>query len=712
MGAVDSGLMSRFAWLLAPNADSVWFAVRVCLSVAIGLYLAFWIPLERPYWVFINIAILIQPSPGFLVVRSFARLTGTAVAGAMAVTLVALFAQSYVLFSAGLIVWVGTCVFFASLFRNNLSYGFVLAGYVTSIIAVISMSHPSTVFLTAMARVAETALAGVVSTSVSVLLAPSITAKAYFKGRLAAFRAIGAQMQKLGGDVNAQAVGAAEQDAEARHAELHELVEKTLSLEQSRQYARFEVPGFAEHDRLARRLDYELLSLVSAMASLQLYLAKFGDWVDRRPLRELHHAAELMQADPENTRPIRQAFGRAYNTILAAARRDLAAGTSRSLVDWVVISRGLDLATRTRAAVVKHGLLVAERRSGRRRSERAEFSVANEPKNALRNSARAMTAMSAGAVIWIIYHDQRATSIVMVLLSVLTTLFALTEAPIAGARGFAIGAFCAAVAAFIADFILLPYATSYATLMIVILPAVFVGGLAMKTPSIAIIGRISLVIFALLMHLRRNGAFYNFTHYSESALGVFMAVTLAIAAFSLVFPLTPRDLLRERLAGVFGELARGFTEARERFETRIYNRLLRLPVGADAGRTHVSARQAAFAAVNIGLEARSLRLLAARANFEADIQQAINHELTELQQLFVSGYPSVAQVFAVQRDANRLAQAMLARALVVDRDRRRRYAIRAAVAAELVAAALADYGLTRKNVGEPDIRLGEVGHEA
>jgi hypothetical protein len=55
---------------------------------------------------------------------------------------------------------------------------------------------------------------------------------------------------------------------------------------------------------------------------------------------------------------------------------------------------------------------------------------------------------------------------------------------------------------------------------------------------------------------------------------------------------------------------------------------------------------------------------------------------------------------------------MLARALVVDRDRRRRYAIRAAVAAELVAAALADYGLTRKNVGEPDIRLGEVGHEA
>lgn len=703
--------MSRFAWLLAPSNNNLSFAVRTCLSVAIALYLAFWLQLDNAYWAFLNVVILIQPLPGLIVVRGFARLAGSAVAAVMAVVLIALFAQSYFLFSTALIVWIGICVFFASLLRNNMAYGFVLAGYVTGIIAVRSMSDPSTVFTVAVARTAETGLAAITAAFVSVILAPSSTARAYFEARLDAFSVIGVQLKRLTGDRDVSNRGGEDPDrtAESRHAELHGLIAKTLALEQTRQYARYDAPGFARYDRLARRVDYELLSLVSAMASLQGYLARLGPRADRRGLQELAGAAVLMSENPQDTQPIKQALGGAYSAILAMARSVPPDGRPRSLADWVIISRTLDLANRARAAVIKHGMLMAESATGRHRRS-PDFSFASEPRAALRTSVRAATAMAVGAAIWAT-HDDPALGGMMVLLSVLTTLFALGDTPSANARGFAVGAFCAAVVAFFADFVLLPQANSYATLMIVILPVVFVGSLAMATPRLALIGRVSLVVFALLVH-PANDARMTFVTYAETLMGVGLAIVLAMTTFALILPVSPRGLLRERLAGVFGELAEGFTGGRERFETRIYERLLRLPVHADAGENHVSARRAAFAAVNIGIEARSMRLLARRAQLDPEVQRRIHDELEQLQQLFAPGYPEVARVFEMQRRANQLAQWMLERALEVQRPRRRRYAIRAAVAAELVAAALADYGLTREHVGAPEIRLGGLDHVA
>jgi len=238
------------------------------------------------------------------------------------------------------------------------------------------------------------------------------------------------------------------------------------------------------------------------------------------------------------------------------------------------------------------------------------------------------------------------------------------------------------------------------------MPFVFVAGLAMATPNLALIGRISLVTFGLLVHPDNNMR-QDFVSYAEAAMGTGLAVILALLAFALILPITPRDRLRERLAGMFGELAKGFSGSRERFETRIYDRLLQLPVAADQGEVHVSARQAAFAAVNMGLEARSLRLLVERAGFNDDTRAAVQYELDRLAALFAKGYPSVDRVFESQASANMLARRLLAEALDFTPRRRLRHGIRAAVAAELVAAALADYGMARENTQGRQIMLGE-----
>ena len=696
--------MNRLAWLFLPGGESVSFAIRCCVSVAVVLYLAFWLQLDNAYWAFINVAILIQPLPGFLVVRAFSRLLGTFVAGVVSIVLVALFAQSYTLFCVGLVGWVSLMVFCASLFRNNLSYGFVLAGYVTMIVGVRAMADPDTVFSVAVARTAETGLAAVVAAFVSVLLAPGVTARKYLQARVGAMKAMGRQLGRMhGGAASKPGAGGA---SETPHPELHELVNKTLSLEQTRQYARYDEPAFSEYDRLARRLDYELLALVSGMASLQVYLGKFGGRVDRGPLRRLNEAAALLEKNPNDTGAIKRAFGQAYNAILADARADRNNDARRSLVDWVIISRALDLANRMRAAVIKHGMLLAERGTGAsRRARRSEFSAPVSLRESCRTTIRAGTAIAVGAAIWATHNDP-ALSGMMVLLAVLTTLFALGDNPVAGARGFGIGSVCAFVAAFVANFVLLPAVNGFVMLMIVILPFVFVAGLAMATPSLALVGRISLVQFALLVN-PANGSRQDFVTFAEAFMGIGLAVILALVAFSLILPVSPRGLLRERLAGMFGELAKGFTGSRERFETRIYDRLLRLPVAADQGETHVSARQAAFSAVNMGLEARSLRVMARHAAFETATQTAVHDLLAELEALFRHGYPALDAVFSVQARANALAQRLMREALGFSPRRRLRHGVRAAVAAELVAAALADYGMARENADGDRIRLGE-----
>ncbi|MET1380320.1 hypothetical protein ABUR84_14380, partial [Staphylococcus aureus] len=126
------------------------------------------------------------------------------------------------------------------------------------------------------------------------------------QARIEALKAIGRQFRVLSRTADASDK-TEPADSNTPHPQLHALVEKTVTLEQTRQYARFDAPGFSAYNRLARRLDYELLSIVSAMAALQIYLEKLGERVNRTPLQRLDRAAELLETDPGNTAEIKSA---------------------------------------------------------------------------------------------------------------------------------------------------------------------------------------------------------------------------------------------------------------------------------------------------------------------------------------------------------------------------------------------------------------------
>lgn len=694
--------MEQFAWLLAPPRSSLLFALRFCIAIALALYLSMWLQLDRPYWASLEVAVMIWPIPGFAVARGFARAVGVVVAGCVGLAILSAFAQSYVLSGAALALWIALCSFFASLLRNNLSYGFAIAGFMAGLTVALSKLTPMSPFVIATDRGAEAVLAVVITSAVTVLLSPPSGARTYLNSRVALLRSLAAELGRLAAfsstvdesdGVRADAPAA---DEDPRP-ELHRLASQALALEQTRQYVSYESPAFAHFNRLARRTDYEMVGLVSALSSLHIYVSRLSSGVDLTPLAELAEPARRLQKQEHDPAAIRQAFDRAHERIIAIASRPASHGRTRSLADWVILSRALNLVSRYRASWVKHEMLIAEREApGTTQPGRSEFSRPLEFKPALRNGIRTLVAVSAGVIVWIHFHDQLPATLLVILLGALTSIFAtLPFSPMVAASNFAKGLALAAVSAFFVNFLILPQANdSFAMLMLVIMPFVFIGGLAMATPKLAIAmpGRISMIMFSLLVHVQ-NGSLPSFTIYIQIVMGIAMAITFTMLAFKLVFPVSSRQELREHLTNVFKELARAPRGSRERFETRMYDRLNRLPIDESPEEESFAVRQAAMAAVNIGLEARGLVVMAQRAGFTEPIIHSIEDTMATLQATFAARRPSLENVDDLQHKVNDLAQHMIEHAVAIDEPAPRRLAIRAAISAELLSSALADYVL-------------------
>lgn len=686
--------MERLGWLLAPRLTQITFALRLCIAIALALYVSMWLELDRPYWAALEVAVMMQPVPGAVVLRGFARAAGTVVAGCVGLFIMALFAQSYELSALSLAIWVGLCAFGANLLRNNLSYGFAIAGFLAGITVVLSHALNQPPFEIAVARSTECILAALITAVVNVLFSPPHGVRRYLNSRLDLLRSLGRELTQLMATFTGNDTSPTDPDRDS-HEALQALVTQTLALEQTRQYVRYEAPEFAAFNRLARRFDYEVLSLISSTSSLHAYLIHCDDAVDTRALVALAKPAQKLLEEPGNPQAVKSAFDQAYQAILDMAREPADHGKSRSLADWVIISRTLGIISRCRSVIVTHELLISERqRPARRAPKRSEFSRPMDFRNAARNSIRAFCAVGAGGVVWVNFHDQLPAMILMILLSALTTILpTLTPKPAAAARLFARGLAFAAVGAFVIDFLIVPMAYSFAMLMLGMLPFVFVAGLAMSNPNpaTAVPGRISVLMISLLIHTQ-NYAIPDFLTFAQMVMGIAGAITVTILVFNLILPISPRQRLREQMAGVFKELAHAMGHSRrERFETRMYDRLNTLMLMDNAPSTQTSARRGVLATIVIGLEARSLVVVTRRMALSPALKENIHHEIHALQSLLASrALPTDAQVTARSTALHNLA-GELASALERSHEAERRLGIRAAICAELISSALQDY---------------------
>ena len=151
---------------LAKIPASSWtFAVRVWLATILALFISFWLQLEAPSTAAVTVAILAEPSRGQALDKAGFRLTATIVGVAASIAITGLFSQARDLILAASAVWLGLCVFAATLLDGYRAYAAVLSGYSVAIVATQQMDNPQHVFDVGMERGAAIAV-GIMSMAV------------------------------------------------------------------------------------------------------------------------------------------------------------------------------------------------------------------------------------------------------------------------------------------------------------------------------------------------------------------------------------------------------------------------------------------------------------------------------------------------------------------------------------------------------------------
>lgn len=392
---------------------------------------------------------------------------------------------------------------------------------------------------------------------------------------------------------------------------------------------------------------------------------------------------------------IKHALNRAYRDILdSAIRRERAGEYRHTLSEWTVIVQAAELANRLRAVLVKEHDLANNKGRGRQfRQRRREFSTAGlSLYERLIIVARAVVAMSIVLGLWLFNHDQPIMEGAGLLVAIITTFFAIMVPtnPVALVKQLAIGLMFAGGAAFVLNFGILPRASDYEMMAMAVFPFMFVAGLAMMNPPTMAIGLTVLVTTGFMMQPHNSGR-PDFLVFSQMLMGAEFATFLALISFATIFPTNLAQVVKHRINELTCDMARGFDEPRERFETRTFDRLVNLPAQADET-LPFTASQAAFSGMMLGMEVRTLHILGRHADFDAASHEIINQRLEAISREFQRTNPRLSHVFDLQRRTNQLARDLLDEALQLPTHAQMRQGVRAAVSAELVAGALSIYG--------------------
>lgn len=148
------------------------FCARTFAAIGLALSCSFFFQLESPMSSVTTVMIVANPTVGALMAKSMWRVIGTLVGAAISIALMAVVAQSPVLFTMMLAVVVALACLVATFLRLFRAYAAVLTGYTIVIVAAPAYADPDGIFLSAMARLSAVTV-GIVATAV-VFMASSV----------------------------------------------------------------------------------------------------------------------------------------------------------------------------------------------------------------------------------------------------------------------------------------------------------------------------------------------------------------------------------------------------------------------------------------------------------------------------------------------------------------------------------------------------------
>jgi uncharacterized membrane protein YccC len=630
-----------FADLTRPTRSDWIFALRTVSAGLIALLAAYELKLDHPQWAMMTVFIVAQPVAGMVLAKGFYRLLGTLAGGLAAIGITTVFGSNPWLLVTVLAVWIGISTFVSSLLRNPEAYGAALAGYTAMIIGLPAFGQPHLVVDLAVARCAEIALGIVCAGVTSRLILPKLAGEAIIE-----------RLKRSILDLAIYAAGAFSGRDAAALADLHrKLIAEAETLGEMRVYARLEAPSLATRAHPVRRTIGQLLSALSAARALHAHAAPKNAALI--PVRaDLHALVGELAAKP----------GALDDTTPWVARLDAIAARARQMPEMPDGRADERLGTITRLTIAADfaealkqvlrgldALRAPASRSARVRKQPA-LVVHRDYQAASRNAVRAALATLLVAAFWLTTKWSEAAGTV-ILVSVVSSLFAARPDPVQVAWGFFKGTLLALPFAFLVGQIALPALPGFGWFMVFVVPILVPAALAMANPRY--VGVATAFAINFLAFLSPHQAMtYDPVPFLAGCASILVGILLAIGVFIVVLPSDPWVFVNRIVRVMREDLARlclhERVPRRTAFESLAYDRVNQLMSQTQrTGKKGDAVLDGSIAAVTVGIEILHLRHALQSATLPAETALSVSNFLRGLARELLFRRPGEPQTSTV-----------------------------------------------------------------
>jgi uncharacterized membrane protein YccC len=534
------------AWARSDGVTWV-YIFKVLLAAFLTLWLAMRLELPQPRTAMISVFIVMQIQSGHVFAKSFYRLLGTLAGSAMAVLLIALFAQASECFIAGLALWVGLCTAGAVRQRNFRGYGFVLAGYTAAMVGLPALAHPDGAFLAALWRVLEIALGLAVATAVSAAILPQSASASLRDGlyqRFAVFA--GFVAQGLRGEM-------ARETFERINLRF---VAEAVGLESLRGVVAFEDPHMRRRNGRVSRLNSEFMAIGTRFNALRHLLERLRGEGQGPVLRAIDPGLEALAGllDAFADRPLTPIDATRLTERSARFLADLPGqvrawraglteegGSAEALLEFHTACELLyRLADELHGYAQTHASLADHQHS--REQWREPYRAQTSWLVSLAGGLRALLVLALLGGYWIVTGWPSGATMTLVAAATVG-LSAATPNPRRMSLLMAGGTALGALLGFVESFLVFPAIDGFALLCLVLAPVFMLGAFLASRPQWAGYG-LGLLIFFSIGSVPDNHTLFNPYGFINDYLAMVLGMLVCAAAGAIVLPPNSRWLWR------------------------------------------------------------------------------------------------------------------------------------------------------------------------
>ncbi|WP_024952233.1 FUSC family protein [Cobetia crustatorum] len=603
------------AAFLKPTPFALKFACKGVLAMALALYAAFYFDLDRPYWALISAAFLqIRPMSGMVVEKGICQVGGTFVGICVAAVIMGLFAQVPELALGSVTLWIGLCIYGASLTHNNLSYGCVMGAVACMIVVVLTSSAPGNFFTVALARLSELSLGALCAVLVSALIWPirvrnhlgvlaDTAVNATFRYMALAFSMPlnSAQERGLSGSQAQRA-----QNMDERKAMLDQLMtglDALNNLEIDAHSARYEGPqgkGRIRGVHLLTRRSMRLYATLKALHQLRHpeFFISHQDEQDAKASGSQHanqtegsNVALMSERFSQPTIDLMQRLGAAFQSMADNQGTDQARATLKELRgECLRLSRGHRSIKALEARllfslreVLGHTLVMLQAREvinhpGRHQLRQPSMSWHRDHGRAATNALRAMCIFGVTATFWVATAWDNG-AVAMLLGTLFSGIFASRDDPAPIIPMVLKGLLFAVPSVLLFGNVLLSQAQHFVPFILILSIPLFLGLMGSVVPVLAGIC-LPFVVFNILLVMPDNGMTFDVAYTLNRSLAAGIGLVVTILGFRLI-PVPGaswdrKQLIRSTISDI-RELSERSTERLDSwFGGRMGDRLLRL----------------------------------------------------------------------------------------------------------------------------------------